>query len=244
MKKKMNILKTILENEEYLKDFITRSTYNSNAIEGNKLTLDETRELLYCDINLIINADGRSINEAINHKSAMEYVFLNINNDISNPTIENINDIINGNFKKNFSPDYYDMRERINKFKSIADLFNFEWDPLWNPFYVKKKKATVLFEVSRNYILFRKKHPFKEGNDKTGRILINYELIKNNIAPIVIEEEDMFLYLKFMEEEDVLAFGGWMQALSDKEKERLEYFEDVKKQKQIEKEEKRNEKRK
>ena len=35
---KMNILKTILENEEYLKDFITRSTYNSNAIDGNKLT--------------------------------------------------------------------------------------------------------------------------------------------------------------------------------------------------------------
>ena len=32
---KMNILKTILENEEYLKDFITRSTYNSNAIDGN-----------------------------------------------------------------------------------------------------------------------------------------------------------------------------------------------------------------
>ena len=47
----MNILKTILENEEYLKDFITRSTYNSNAIDGNKLTLTETRELLYCDMN-------------------------------------------------------------------------------------------------------------------------------------------------------------------------------------------------
>lgn len=101
----MDILKTILENEEYLKDFITRSTYNSNAIDGNKLTLTEIRELLYCDMNLKINADGRSINEAINHKSAMEYVFLNINNYISNPTIENINNIINGNIKEFFLPD-------------------------------------------------------------------------------------------------------------------------------------------
>lgn len=122
---KMNILKTILENEEYLKDFITRSTYNSNAIDGNKLTLAETRELLYCDMNLIINADGRSINEAINHKSAMEYVFFNMHKDIFNSTIENINNIINGNIKKFFLPDC-GKKLNINLFLNMEDYENFE----------------------------------------------------------------------------------------------------------------------
>ena len=236
---KMNILKTILENEEYLKDFITRSTYNSNAIEGNKLTLAETRELLYCDMNLKINADGRSINEAINHKSAMEYVFLNINNYISNPTIENINNIINGNIKKFFLPDC-GKKLNINLFLNMEDYENFEKNKrnylMWDYFY----DGTDIFRrLAEKCILFEKRHPFKEGNGRTGRILINYELIQNNIVPIVIEKENKKEYLKFLEEADFVGFGEWIKTLSNQEKKRLEYFEKVKKQKQSEEDEER-----
>ena len=45
----MKILEFLLSNENYLKDFITRSTYNSNAIEGNTLTYAETYALIYND---------------------------------------------------------------------------------------------------------------------------------------------------------------------------------------------------
>ena len=236
---KMNILKTILENEEYLKDFITRSTYNSNAIEGNKLTLAETRELLYCDMNLKINADGRSINEAINHKSAMEYVFLNINNYISNPTIENINNIINGNIKKFFLPDC-GKKLNINLFLNMEDYENFEKNKrnylMWDYFY---DGTNIFRRIAEKYFLFEKRHPFEDGNGRTGRILINYELIQNNIVPIVIEKENKKEYLKFLEEADFVGFGEWIKTLSNQEKKRLEYFEKVKKQKQSEEEEER-----
>lgn len=236
---KMNILKTILENEEYLKDFITRSTYNSNAIEGNKLTLAETRELLYCDMNLKINADGRSINEAINHKSAMEYVFLNINNYISNPTIENINNIINGNIKKFFLPDC-GKKLNINLFLNMEDYENFEKNKrnylMWDYFY---DGTNIFRRIAEKYFLFEKRHPFENGNGRTGRILINYELIQNNIVPIVIEKENKKEYLKFLEEADFVGFGEWIKTLSNEEKKRLEYFEKVKKQKQSEEEEER-----
>lgn len=236
---KMNILKTILENEEYLKDFITRSTYNSNAIDGNKLTLTETRELLYCDMNLKINADGRSINEAINHKSAMEYVFLNINNYISNPTIENINNIINGNIKEFFLPDC-GKKLNINLFLNMEDYENFEKNKrnylMWDYFY---DGTNIFRRIAEKYFLFEKRHPFENGNGRTGRILINYELIKNNIVPIVIEKENKKEYLKFLEEADFVGFGEWIKTLSNEEKKRLEYFEKVKKQKQSEEEEER-----
>ena len=236
---KMNILKTILENEEYLKDFITRSTYNSNAIEGNKLTLAETRELLYCDMNLKINADGRSINEAINHKSAMEYVFLNINNYISNPTIENINNIINGNIKKFFLPDC-GKKLNINLFLNMEDYENFEKNKrnylMWDYFY---DGTNIFRRIAEKYFLFEKRHPFENGNGRTGRILINYELIQNNIVPIVIEKENKKEYLKFLEGADIVGFAEWIKTLSNQEKKRLEYFEVVKNQKQSEEEEER-----
>ena len=236
---KMNILKTILENEEYLKDFITRSTYNSNAIEGNKLTLAETRELLYCDMNLKINADGRSINEAINHKRAMEYAFLNIHNYISNSTIENINNIINGNIKKFFLPDCGE-KVNINIFLNMEDYENFEKNKrnylMWDYFY---DGTNIFRRIAEKYFLFEKRHPFENGNGRTGRILINYELIKNNIVPIVIEKENKKEYLKFLEEADFVGFGEWIKTLSNEEKKRLEYFELVKNQKQSEEEEER-----
>ena len=236
---KMNILKTILENEEYLKDFITRSTYNSNAIEGNKLTLAETRELLYCDMNLKINADGRSINEAINHKRAMEYAFLNIHNYISNSTIENINNIINGNIKKFFLPDC-GKKLNINLFLNMEDYENFEKNKknylMWDYFY---DGTNIFRRIAEKYFLFEKRHPFENGNGRTGRILINYELIQNNIVPIVIEKENKKEYLKFLEEADFVGFGEWIKTLSNEEKKRLEYFEKVKKQKQSEEEEER-----
>ena len=235
----MDILKTILENEEYLKDFITRSTYNSNAIEGNKLTLAETRELLYCDMNLKINADGRSINEAINHKRAMEYAFLNIHNYISNSTIENINNIINGNIKKFFLPDCGE-KVNINIFLNMEDYENFEKNKrnylMWDYFY---DGTNIFRRIAEKYFLFEKRHPFENGNGRTGRILINYELIKNNIVPIVIEKENKKEYLKFLEEADFVGFGEWIKTLSNQEKKRLEYFEKVKKQKQSEEEEER-----
>lgn len=236
---KMNILKTILENEEYLKDFITRSTYNSNAIDGNKLTLTETRELLYCDMNLKINAEGRSVNEAINYKSAMEYVFFNIHNNISNSTIENINDIINGNIKKFFLPDC-GKKLNINLFLNMEDYENFEKNKrnylMWDYFY----DGTDIFRrLAEKCILFEKRHPFKEGNGRTGRILINYELIQNNIVPIVIEKENKKEYLKFLEGADIVDFAEWIKTLSNQEKKRLEYFELVKNQKQSEEEEER-----
>ena len=234
----MDILKTI-ENEEYLKDFITRSTYNSNAIEGNKLTLAETRELLYCDMNLKINADGRSINEAINHKRAMEYAFLNIHNDILNSTIENINNIINGNIREYFFCEI-SRKTNINLFLNMEDYENFKKNkknyPMWRDY---TDETDIFRKVAKNCILFEKRHPFEDGNGRTGRILINYELIQNNIVPIVIEKENKKEYLKFLEEADFVGFGEWIKTLSNEEKKRLEYFEKVKKQKQSEEEEER-----
>ena len=93
----MNILEFILNNQTYLEDFITRSTYHSNAIEGSTLTYAETYAILYNDNSFKIEGkEPREIYEAINHKKALELVFKNLqNNDTFDERfIKNINAII------------------------------------------------------------------------------------------------------------------------------------------------------
>ena len=107
---------------------------------------------------------------------------------------------------------------------------------MWDYFY---DGTNIFRRIAEKYFLFEKRHPFEDGNGRTGRILINYELIQNNIVPIVIEKENKKEYLKFLEEADFVGFGEWIKTLSNQEKKRLEYFEKVKKQKQSEEEEER-----
>ena len=68
----MKIIDFIMNNNNYLEDFITRSTYHSNAIEGSTLTYAETYAILFNDNTFKINGrEPREIYEAINHKKAM-----------------------------------------------------------------------------------------------------------------------------------------------------------------------------
>lgn len=63
----MTILEIILSNKEYSRDLIIRSTYHSNAIEGNTLTYDETYAILYNDNSFKIEGkEPREIYETIN----------------------------------------------------------------------------------------------------------------------------------------------------------------------------------
>ena len=91
----MKILEFILNNKDYLKDLITRSTYHSNAIEGNTLTYAETYAILYNDNSFKIEGkEPREIYEVINHKKALELVFkkLQDNKEFDERFIKKINE--------------------------------------------------------------------------------------------------------------------------------------------------------
>lgn len=68
------------------------------------------------------------------------------------------------------------------------------------------------------------KESFLDGNGRTGRLLINFELLKNNIPPIVIPKEERTKYFEFLRNKDVDGLANWLRALSENEKERMESF--------------------
>lgn len=223
----MNILEFILNNQTYLEDFITRSTYHSNAIEGSTLTYAETYAILYNDNSFKIEGkEPREIYEAINHKKALELVFKNLqNNDTFDERfIKNINKLINENIKD--SDGYRKVQVFIRGSEHIPPTP--EQIPNLMNYYIYNythDEQDIFNKIARYHIEFEKIHPFEDGNGRTGRLLLNYELLKNNIAPVVITKEDRVKYFEFLKNNDDLGLAYWLKELSLKEQDRIEKFD-------------------
>lgn len=222
----MTILEFILNNKEYLEDLITRSTYHSNAIEGSTLTYAETYAVLYNDNSFKIEGkEPREIYEAINHKKALELVFRNLqkNEEFEERFIKKINETINRDIKN--TEGYRTVQVFIRGSEHIPP--EPEKIPNLMNYYVynyNHDEQDIFIKIAKYHIEFEKIHPFEDGNGRTGRLLLNYELLKNSIPPIVISKDDRVKYFEHLKSNDVFEFAKWLKELSTVEEERLNKF--------------------
>lgn len=222
----MRILELILNNKEYKIDLITRSTYHSNGIEGSTLTYAETYAILYNDNSFKIDGkEPREIYEAINHKNALELIFNNLreNKEFDERFIKEINQTINKNIKDLEGYRHVQVFIRGTEYippepSKIPNLMNYF---IYN---YNHDEQDIFTKIARYHIEFEKIHPFEDGNGRTGRLLINFGLIKNNIAPVVISKDDRVKYFEFLRNEDVVGLANWFKDLSLEEQERLKKF--------------------
>ena len=222
----MKILEFILDNKDYLEDLITRSTYHSNAIEGNTLTYAETYAILYNDNSFKIEGkEPREIYEAINHKKALELVFKNLqdNEEFDERFIKKINETINRDIKD--TEGYRTVQVFIQGSEHIPP--EPEKIPNLMNYYVynyNHDEQDIFNKIAKYHIEFERIHPFEDGNGRRGRLLINYELLKHNLQPVVIAKEDRIKYFEFLRNNDSIGFSQWLQELSIKERDRMEKF--------------------
>ena len=222
----MNILNFLFENKEYIEDFITRSTYHSNAIEGSTLTYAETYAILYNDNSFKIEAkEPREIYEAINHKKALELVLKSIENkeEFDERLIKKINETINKDIKD--TTGYRTVQVFIRgsehvppspeKIPNLMNYFIYNYNNDTDDIYTK---------IAKYHIEFEKIHPFEDGNGRTGRLLINYELIKNDLPPVVISKDDRVKYFELIRNNDITDLAVWFKELSYIEKDRINKF--------------------
>ncbi len=176
---------------------IVEWTYNSNAIEGNTLTLAETKVVLEG-----ITIGGKSMVEhleVINHREAILFVRdLTANKEpLSEWSIKNIHTLIlkeidnanAGKYRKenvvisgakHVPPKHYEIGDLMQKLIG-------EYQNEWGDFH-PVVRATLLHGE------FVKIHSFIDGNGRTSRLLLNFELIKNGYPPIIIKNEDRVRY--------------------------------------------------
>lgn len=222
----MSILEFILNNNDYLEDLITRSTYHSNAIEGSTLTYAETYAILYNDNSFKIGGkEPREIYEAINHKKALELVFKNLknNDEFNEGFIKKLNETINRDIKDTegyrtvqvFIRGSEHIPPALEKIPNLMNYFIYNYN---------HDEQNIFYKLAKYHIEFEKIHPFEDGNGRTGRLLLNYELIKNNLPPVVISKDDRVKYFEFLKNDEIIGLAEWLKDLSNQENERMEKF--------------------
>lgn len=205
----------------YFEDFVTRSTYHSNKIEGNTLSYAETYAILFNDNKFSINARPREIYEAINHKYALSYILKHIEEPLSQQMIKDIGILINKNISD--ISGYRKVPVLIQGAEHIPPSANDV--PQAMMYYVHNYNKTdydsIFEKIAFNHIQFERIHPFEDGNGRTGRLLINYELLHNNMLPIVIPENQRTTYFKYISDQNINSLSGFLKELHDLEEDRV-----------------------
>ena len=222
----MSILEFILNNNDYLEDLITRSTYHSNAIEGSTLTYAETYAILYNDNSFKIEGkEPREIYEAINHKEALNIVFENLQEkrEFDERFIKKLNETINNNIKETSG------FRKVQVFIQGSDYIPPEPEKVPNlmNYYIYNYNndiEDIFLKIAKYHIEFEKIHPFEDGNGRTGRLLLNYELLKNDLPPVVISKDERVKYFEFIRKNDSSGLAEWFKELSNAEEQRMQKF--------------------
>lgn len=106
-----------------------------------------------------------------------------------------------------------------NKIKQDMELLISDYNGKWNDLEPFTKEA--LFHIT-----FIRIHPFEDGNGRTGRLLLNYNLLKNGIAPVIITDDLIELYEKSIKDFDIDLLANIFKVQSIKENEVIEKLYD------------------
>lgn len=192
----INILNKIHEN------LIIEWTYNSNAIEGNTLTIYETKVVLEG-----ITVGGKSLKEhleVINHKEAIDYLEKLISNQISLSEFEikNIHSLILRNIDSENAGRYRNKNVLISGARHTPPnhmIIKEEMEKLIYNYYNEWNEYHPIVRASLLHGEFVRIHPFIDGNGRTARLLLNFELMKYGYPPIVIKAGNRLEYYESLD---------------------------------------------
>ena len=202
-------------------------TYNSNAIEGNTLTLKETKVVLEG-----ITIGGKSVREhleAINHEKAIEYLeeLVKDKSEISEWNIKGLHQLIlksiddkNAGKYRNENviisganhkpPEYIKVPELMGKL-----IINYND---WNKFHPIIRAALLHGELV-------KIHPFTDGNGRTSRLMMNMDLMKSGYVPVVLKKENRLEYYQALDEAHTTGdYTNFVKLIAESENETLDSY--------------------
>ena len=184
--------------------------YNSNKIEGGKLTEDETEEIFETNSFIPKIDDYIKIDDLIemkNHFRLFDYTLDIIDEELSKDIMINMNKILKKNTTDEDNPRY-----NVGGFKVVPNkigLINIintskpedvEKDINNLLKWYKNIKNITLEDIIEFHVRFERIHPFGDGNGRVGRMIMFKECLKNNIVPFIILDKDKSFYMRGLRE--------------------------------------------
>ena len=181
-------------------------TYNTNRIEGNKLSEDETRYIF--DTNTLISEKPTikidDVIETANHFYLFDIMLEEYDRTLSEELIKNYHRILKngtsdsrldwfkvGDYK--ILPNEVGGKETISPKKVSSEIKKLlSW--------YSAKEVIEFDDILEFHFRFESIHPFQDGNGRIGRILMFKECLRNNIVPFIIEDEHKGLYYRGLSE--------------------------------------------
>ena len=177
-------------------------TYNSNHIEGSRLSHDQTRYIFETNtigaVNESINVDD--IIETTNHFHCIDYILSVAKKQLSENLIKELHKILKSgtmqSHKKLFAVgDYKRLPNEVGGEETTApEYVKIELSHLLRNYNAKKSKT--LDDILDFHYQFEKIHPFQDGNGRIGRLIMFKECLANGIVPFVITDELKYFYYR------------------------------------------------
>ena len=210
-------------------------TYNTNRIEGSKLSEEQTRYIY--ETNTLFTEKGEDtaniddIIETVNHFLCFDYMLKIAKEPLSEEHIKEFHKILKYNTsdskKEWFKVGAYKLKPNM-----VGGIETSKPNEVEK--HIRKllknyngKNSIEIFDIIDFHYEFETIHPFQDGNGRVGRLIMFKECLKNNIVPFIIEDEFKFFYYRGLTEypkvKDYLT--DTCLSAQDNYKELMKYFE-------------------
>jgi len=207
-----NPIKTLKNNPKTWKELILKMTYNSNAIEGSRMTIKETEMAIAGQS--VKGKELFEVLEAVNHKNAMEFMLKEITPGfkIDEKYILKLHEIVMYNFNDKLPGEY--RTGYVNLTNSEIKLPSAQDVPLKMGQLIKKINSygnDPLGKISKDHYEFEVIHPFFDGNGRVGRLIMITQFLSQGFAPAIITLEDRYKYYMGLEKSGLNDFNNLTQ---------------------------------
>lgn len=181
-------------------------TYNSNHIEGNRLTHDQTRYIFETNTigveNEVLNVDD--VIETSNHFRCIDLIIDHAASTLSEHFIKKLHHILKTSTSDSHKDwfavgEYKRLPNEVGGMQtSLPEEVADRMKALLSDYNAVPKKT--LDDILDFHVRFERIHPFQDGNGRVGRLIMFKECLKYNIVPFIIEENLKLFYYRGLKE--------------------------------------------
>jgi Fic family protein len=187
--------------------------YNSNRIEGSRLTKEQTR-YIYETKTIDGEASIDDVAETANHFRMFDYMLDHLDDELSVESIQEYHRILKTGTSQAYNKDFNTGGWKLLQ-NAVGDIettppqqVDAEIRRLLDAYndFINDGKTVGLEQIAAFHVAFERIHPFLDGNGRTGRIIMFAQCLQNNVGPFIVLDADKLRYYK--------GLSGWYESPS------------------------------